>query len=128
MIEWLENYLKTQVSTLLMITHDRYFLESVCNQIRELDRGKIYTYPGNYSYFLEKQAERRENESIEMEKMRQLLKRELAWMRKAPRARATKQQYREKEFYKLEEIYDARKDILNSEKLTLDLPYQERRL
>lgn len=63
-----------------------------------------------------------------MEKMRQLLKRELAWMRKAPRARATKQQYREKEFYKLEEIYDARKDILNSEKLTLDLPYQERRL
>ena len=115
MIEWLENFLKTQTSTLFMITHDRYFLESVCNHIRELDCGKLYQYPGNYSYFLEKQAERKENEGIEMEKMRQLLKRELARIRKAPRARATKQHYREKEFYKLETSYDSRKDLIRSE-------------
>lgn len=115
MIEWLENFLKTQTSTLFMITHDRYFLESVCNHIRELDHGKLYQYPGNYSYFLEKQAERKENEGIEMEKMRQLLKRELARIRKAPRARATKQHYREKEFYKLEASYDSRKDLIRSE-------------
>lgn len=128
MIEWLENFLKTQTSTLFMITHDRYFLESVCNQIRELDRGKLYQYPGNYSYFLQKQAERKENEGIEMEKMRQLLKRELARIRKAPRARATKQHYREKEFYKLEATYDARKDLIRSESWSLDIPLQERRL
>lgn len=128
MIERLENYLKNQVSTLLMITHDRYFLEAVCNQIRELDRGKLHQYPGNYSYFLEKQAERKENESIEMSKMRQLLKRELARIRKAPRARATKQHYREKEFYKLEANYDARKDLIRSESWTLEIPFQERRL
>lgn len=128
MIEWLENFLKTQTSTLFMITHDRYFLESVCNHIRELDRGKLYQYPGNYSYFLEKQAERKENEGIEMEKMRQLLKRELARIRKAPRARATKQHYREKEFYKLEASYDSRKDLIRSETWSLDIPLQERRL
>ena len=128
MIEWLENFLKTQTSTLFMITHDRYFLESVCNHIRELDRGKLYQYPGNYSYFLEKQAERKENEGIEMEKMRQLLKRELARIRKAPRARATKQHYREKEFYKLEATYDSRKDLIRSEAWSLDIPLQERRL
>lgn len=128
MIEWLENFLKNQTSTLFMITHDRYFLESVCNHIRELDRGKLYQYPGNYSYFLEKQAERKENEGIEMEKMRQLLKRELARIRKAPRARATKQHYREKEFYKLEATYDSRKDLIRSEAWSLDIPLQERRL
>lgn len=128
MIEWLENYLKTQISTLFMITHDRYFLESVCNHIWELDRGMLYYYPGNYSYFLQKQAERRENEQIETEKMRQLLKRELAWIRKAPRARATKQHYREKEFYKLEERYDAQKELLHSESGFLDIPMQQRRL
>lgn len=128
MIEWLENYLKTQVSTLFMITHDRYFLESVCNQIYELDRGKLYTYPGNYSYFLQKQAERKENELIETEKMRQLLKRELAWMRKAPRARGTKQRYREQEFYKLEERYDTQKELLSAEATVLSLPMQQRRL
>ena len=128
MIEWLENFLKTQTSTLFMITHDRYFLESVCNHIRELDRGNLYQYPGNYSYFLEKQAERKENEGIEMEKMRQLLKRELARIRKAPRARATKQHYREKEFYKLEATYDSRKDLIRSEAWSLNIPLQERRL
>ena len=128
MIEWLENFLKTQTSTLFMITHDRYFLESVCNHIRELDRGKLYQYQGNYTYFLEKQAERKENEGIEMEKMRQLLKKELARIRKAPRARATKQHYREKEFYKLESTYDSRKDLIRSEAWNLDIPLQERRL
>lgn len=128
MIERLENYLKTQVSTLLMVTHDRYFLESVCNQIYELDRGKIHTYPGNYSYFLEKQAERKTNEAIATEKMRQLLKRELAWIRKAPRARATKQYYREKQFYELEASYDAQKELLHAEAQKFSISMQERRL
>ena len=128
MIEWLENYLKNQHSTLFMITHDRYFLESVCDEIYELDRWKLYFYPWNYSYFLQKQAERRENESIATEKLRQLLKRELVWMRKSPRARATKQNYRQKEFYQLESQYDEQKELLYSESGTLDIPVQERRL
>lgn len=128
MIEWLENYLKNQHSTLFMITHDRYFLESVCDEIYELDRWKLYFYPWNYSYFLQKQAERRENESIATEKLRQLLKRELVWMRKSPRARATKQNYRQKEFYHLESQYDEQKELLYSESGALDIPLQERRL
>lgn len=128
MIEWLENYLKNQHSTLFMITHDRYFLESVCDEIYELDRWKLYFYPWNYSYFLQKQAERRENESIATEKLRQLLKRELVWMRKSPRARATKQNYRQKEFYQLESQYDEQKELLYSEPGVLDIPVQERRL
>lgn len=128
MIEWLEHYLKTEHCTLFMVTHDRYFLESVCDQIFELERGKIYSYPANYAYFLEKQAERHSNEQIETEKMRQLLKRELAWIRKSPRARATKQHFREKEFYALEEQYDAKKELLHAESGIFDIPLQERRL
>ena len=112
MIEWLENYLKTESITLFMVTHDRYFLESVCDEIYELERWKLYKYPANYADFLEKQAERRQNEQVEQEKLRQLLKRELAWIRKAPRARATKQHFREKEFYKIEEKYDSQKGSL----------------
>ena len=128
MIEWLENYLKTENTTLFMVTHDRYFLESVCDEIWELERGKLYKYPADYSYFLEKQAERHENEQIEQEKLRQLLKRELAWIRKSPRARATKQHFREKEFYKIEEKYDSNKALYLSESPELDIPLQERRL
>ena len=128
MIEWLENYLKTENTTLFMVTHDRYFLESVCDEIWELERGKLYKYPADYSYFLEKQAERHENEQIEQEKLRQLLKRELAWIRKSPRARATKQHFREKEFYKIEEKYDSNKALYISESPELDIPLQERRL
>ena len=128
MIEWLENYLKTEQVTLFMVTHDRYFLESVCDEIYELERGKLYKYPADYAYFLEKQAERHENEQIAQEKLRQLLKRELTWIRKSPRARATKQHFREKEFYKIEEQYDANKELYSSEKVELDIPLQERRL
>lgn len=128
MIEWLENYLKTEQCTLFLVTHDRYFLESVCDEIYELERGKLFRYPADYAYFLEKQAERHRNEQIESQKMHQLLKRELAWIRKAPRARATKQHFREKEFYALEERYDAKKELLYSESGTFDIPLQERRL
>jgi len=128
MIEWLENYLKTESITLFMVTHDRYFLESVCDEIYELERWKLYKYPANYADFLEKQAERRQNEQVEQEKLRQLLKRELAWIRKAPRARATKQHFREKEFYKIEEKYDSQKALYESEKPELEIPLQKRRL
>lgn len=128
MIERLENYLKTEQCTLFLVTHDRYFLEAVCDEIFELERGKMYRYPASYEYFLEQQAIRHQNEAIHTEKMRQLLKRELARVRKSPRARATKQRFREKEFYTLEAKYDAQKDLLASEKLTFDIPLQERRL
>lgn len=128
MIEWLENYLKTEQCTLFLVTHDRYFLESICEEIYELERGKLLIYPANYTDFLEKQAERHKNEQIESQKMYQLLKRELKWMHKSPRARATKQHFREKEFYALEERYDSKKELLNWEFGTFDIPLQERRL
>lgn len=128
MIEWLENYLKTENNTLFLVTHDRYFLESVCDEIYELERGKIYRYPADYSYYLEKKAERHQNEQIEQEKLRQLLKRELAWIRKSPRARATKQHFREKEFYEIEKRYDENKALYQEEAPELDIPLSERRL
>ena len=128
MIERLEKYLKTEHCTLFLVTHDRYFLENVCDQIFELERGKIFSYPAKYEYFLRKQAERHQNEQIATEKMRQLLKRELAWIRKSPRARATKQHFREKEFYTLESRYDDQKELLHSESNKLELPLQERKL
>lgn len=128
MIEWLEHYLKTEHCTLFMVTHDRYFLEAVCDQIFELERGKLFIYPANYVYFLEQQAIRHQNEQLANEKMHQFLKRELAWIRKSPRARATKQHFREKEFYALEEKYDNQKALLQSESWTFDIPFQERRL
>lgn len=84
MIERLENYLCTQHVTLFMVTHDRYFLERVCTVIFELDRGNLHKYPGNYSYFLEKKAQREEHETLYMKNLRKLLKQELARMRKAP--------------------------------------------
>ncbi len=90
MIEWLEEYLAQPNFTILMVTHDRYFLERVCNQIVELDQGQVYKYSGNYSDFLEKKAARAENENIELEKDRKLLKKELDWVRRQPKARSTK--------------------------------------
>lgn len=90
MIEWLENYLKDANLTVLMVTHDRYFLERVCNQIIELDRGVLYNYSGNYSDFLHKKATRHENESIEMGKTKKLFKKELEWVKRQPKARGTK--------------------------------------
>lgn len=103
MIEWLENYLKRLRKTLLLITHDRYFLDSVCDTILELDNGKIYQYKGNYTYFLEKKEERRMMAEAEMDKTQNLFRRELDWMRKQPKARTTKQKARIDSFHDTEE-------------------------
>ena len=94
MIEWLEDYLKTQNITLLMITHDRYFLDRVCNHILELEDGKLYHHKGNYSYFLQKRAEREANFNTEISKAGRLMKKELEWIRKTPQARTTKSKAR----------------------------------
>ena len=94
MIEWLEEYLKNQNITLLMITHDRYFLDRVCNHILELEDGKLYHHKGNYSYFLVKRDERETNFNVELSKVGRLLKKELEWIRKTPQARTTKSKAR----------------------------------
>ncbi|MFI3240054.1 MAG: ABC-F family ATP-binding cassette domain-containing protein [Bacteroidales bacterium] len=101
-IEWLEKFLNKSRITLLMITHDRYFLDSVCNKIIELDSNEIYTYKGNYNYYLTKRQERIEAETAETAKARNLLKTELDWMRRQPQARGTKAKYRIDAFYDLE--------------------------
>ncbi|QDH79110.1 ABC-F family ATP-binding cassette domain-containing protein [Echinicola soli] len=93
-IEWLEEYLSKANLSLFMVTHDRYFLEKVTNEILELDAGKIFRYSGNYSYFLDKKAERREIEATEQEKAKSLYKKELEWIRRQPKARGTKAKYR----------------------------------
>ncbi|WP_186757676.1 ABC-F family ATP-binding cassette domain-containing protein [Echinicola salinicaeni] len=110
-IEWLEDYLAKANLSIFMVTHDRYFLEKVTNEILELDAGKIFRYTGNYSYFLDKKAERREIEATEQEKAKSLYKKELDWIRRQPKARGTKAKYRidafeetkEKAFQKKEE-------------------------
>jgi ATP-binding cassette subfamily F protein uup len=99
MIEWLENYLKNSKSTLIMVTHDRYFLDRVCNVILELDNNQIYRYKGNYSYFLAKREERIHSQSTEIEKARSLFKKELDWINRSPSARSTKAKYRIDSFY-----------------------------
>jgi ABC transport system ATP-binding/permease protein len=102
-IEYLENYLNTSNGTLLMVSHDRYFLDAVCNQIVEMEGGQLYGYKGNYAYFLEKKAERLEMQASELDKDRNLFRRELDWMRKQPKARGTKAKYREDAFGELQE-------------------------
>lgn len=102
-IEWLEKLLTTGQKTILLVTHDRYFLDNVCNTIVELDRGKIFNYNGNYAYFLEKKAEREALDATVLHKNQQLLKKELEWMRRMPQARATKSQARIDAFYDLED-------------------------
>lgn len=102
MIEWLEAYLAKQKVTLLMVTHDRYFLDKVCNKIIEIDRGKLYAYDGNYDYFLRKRDERHENLSAELAKVKNLLRTELEWMRRQPQARGSKAKYRIDNFHDLE--------------------------
>ncbi|WP_295772178.1 ABC-F family ATP-binding cassette domain-containing protein [uncultured Mucilaginibacter sp.] len=102
-IEWLEKLLTEGAKTILMVTHDRYFLDNVCNEIIEIDRGKIFTYNGNYQYFLEKKAEREANLEVQFQKNTNLLKKELEWMRRQPQARGTKSQSRINAFYELEE-------------------------
>lgn len=98
-IEWLENRLSSPILTLLMVTHDRYFLDSVANEIVELDKGQMYRYQGNYAYFVEKKADREMRQATEVEKARQLFKKELEWMRRMPQARGTKQKARIDAFY-----------------------------
>ncbi len=102
-IEWLEKLLTDGSKTILMVTHDRYFLDNVCNEIIELDRGKVFTYQGNYGYFLEKKAEREATLDIQFQRNSNLLKKELEWMRRQPQARGTKSQSRINAFYDLEE-------------------------
>ena len=103
MIEWLENYLKRSTMTLLMVTHDRYFLDNICSKIMELDHQEIYTYDGSYNYYLEKRAERIEAQNVQVERARNLLRTELEWMRRQPQARQHKAQYRIDAFYDLQE-------------------------
>lgn len=103
MIEWLEQYFAKEKMTLFMVTHDRYFLERVCNEIIELDNGKLYPYKGNYSYYLEKKEARIEQESVEHHKSKQLFKKELAWMRRQPKARTTKSKSRIDDFQAIKE-------------------------
>ncbi|QKG53076.1 ABC-F family ATP-binding cassette domain-containing protein [Hymenobacter sp. BRD67] len=98
-IEWLENRLNSPSLTLLMVTHDRYFLDKVANEIVELDKGTMYRYQGNYAYFVEKKAERELREATEVEKARNLFRKELEWMRRMPQARGTKQKARIDAFY-----------------------------
>lgn len=103
MIEWLENYLKNLNKTVLMISHDRYFIDQVCDTIAELDRNKLWIYKGNYAYYLEKKEEREFREGREIDKARNLMRTELEWMRRQPKARGTKQKARIDSFYRLEE-------------------------
>lgn len=102
-IEWLEKLLTTGNKTVLLVTHDRYFLDNVCNEIRELDKGQVYLYKGNYTYFLEKKAERETIDVAMADKARNLLRRELEWMRRQPQARGTKSKARIEAYYDLED-------------------------
>jgi ATP-binding cassette subfamily F protein uup len=117
-IEWLEKLLTSGAKTLLLVTHDRYFLDNVCNTIIELERGKTFTYNGNYAYFLEKKAEREAQDDATFQKNKNLLKKELEWMRRMPQARATKSQARINAFYDLEEKTNKR---ANNEKISLNI-------
>lgn len=104
MIEWLEGYLNRGNKTIFMVTHDRFFLDKVCNTILELDDKTIYTYRGNYAYYLEKRQERMDNLRAEIQHSKNLYRRELDWMRRQPQARGHKAKYREDTFYELEKV------------------------
>ena len=104
MIEWLEGYLNRGNKTIFMVTHDRFFLDKVCNTILELDDRTIYTYRGNYAYYLEKRQERMDNLRAEIQHSKNLYRRELDWMRRQPQARGHKAKYREDAFYELEKV------------------------
>lgn len=104
MTEWLEEYLRRTNLTLLMVTHDRYFLDRVCSEIIEIDNRTIYSYKGNYSYYLEKRQERIDARTVEVERANNLYRTELEWMRRMPQARGHKARYREEAFYELEKV------------------------
>ena len=114
MIEWLEKYLQQQNITVLMVTHDRYFLERVCNHIIELESGNLYHHKGNYAYFLEKRTERESNFDVDISKAKKLMKKELEWMKRSPKARTTKSKARINNFYNI-------KKIANSKKITQEI-------
>ncbi|MBK9526620.1 MAG: ABC-F family ATP-binding cassette domain-containing protein [Bacteroidetes bacterium] len=103
MVEWLEEFLTRSQLSLLLVTHDRYFLDNICDKIIELENNRLFTYEGNYSYFLEKKAEREWNESQETDKARNLMRTELEWMRRMPKARGTKSKARIDSFYELKD-------------------------
>lgn len=128
MIEWLERYLVQSQLTLLMVTHDRYFLDSICNEIIELERWKIYTYTGNYESYLTKKAEREALEQRALHHAKQLWTKELAWVRKAPRWRWTKSVSREKAFYAIDEAYFDTKATVQQAAKKLTLTVEPRRL
>ncbi|NBO48949.1 MAG: ABC transporter ATP-binding protein [Chitinophagia bacterium] len=104
MVEWLENYLDKESTTLLLVTHDRYFLDAVCNEIWELENETIYTYTGNYENYIEKKAARIESEAATIDKARNTYRKELEWMRKQPKARTTKSKSRQDAFYGIEKV------------------------
>ena len=109
MIEWLESYFAKENITLFMVTHDRYFLERVCNEILELDQGELHSYKGNYSYYLDKRKDRVERQAIEHGKVKQLFKKELSWMRKQPKARTTKSKSRIDDFKEIRRLAHQRR-------------------
>ncbi len=111
MIEWLENFLATNKSTLLLVTHDRYFLDTVCNEIVELDDEKLYVYNGDYDYFLEQKSLRLEVQQSELLKDKNIFRKELEWMRKQPKARTTKSKSRQDAFVEIEERVNQRKEV-----------------
>ena len=121
MVEWLEEYLSRMSGSLLMVTHDRYFLDNVCNEIIEIDDRRVYRYKGNYSYFLQKREERLQNLATETARARNLMRKELDWMRRQPQARAHKAKYRIDAFYKLEEKAAAMRD---DSKVSLEIKSQ----
>jgi ATP-binding cassette subfamily F protein uup len=110
MIEWLENFLSSQKSTLLLVTHDRYFLDTVCNEIIEMDDEKLYVYKGDYDYFLEQKSLRQEVQQSELQKDKNIFRKELEWMRKQPKARTTKSKSRQDAFVQIEERVNQQKD------------------
>jgi ABC transport system ATP-binding/permease protein len=118
MVEWLEDFLSQSSMTLLLVTHDRYFLDNLCDEIIEIENGNLYSYQGNYSYFVEKKAEREFNESREMDKSRNLMRKELEWVRRMPRARRTKSKARLEAFDDLKEKVGGKK---KEESLSLDI-------
>ncbi|NHM06280.1 ABC-F family ATP-binding cassette domain-containing protein [Flavobacterium sp. CYK-4] len=109
MIEWLESYFAKESITLFMVTHDRFFLERVCNEIIELDNGKLYQYKGNYSYYLQKKEERIASENASIDKAQNLFVKELAWMRRQPKARTTKSKSRQDDFYIIKQKAESRR-------------------
>lgn len=123
MVEWLEYFLNQEKITLLLVTHDRYFLDEVCNEIWELDEQSLFTYKGNYAYYLEQKAARAENVQAHLDKMKNLYRKELEWMRKQPKARTTKAKSREDRFETIEAIVKQKKSDL-----TLELQMKMNRL